>query len=107
MFCESLLDLERRSLLCLSERARDASEAQISLNSVVQAQNLERNPSSAVSREFANVLWLMKEPKLAIKSLGALTTTPDNAMALDDDTSMFTRATLLAQLVGQLLRLLK
>ncbi|KAH9888765.1 hypothetical protein C8Q73DRAFT_708136 [Cubamyces lactineus] len=99
LFCESLLDLERRSLLCLSERARDASEAQISLNSVVQAQNLERNPSSAVSREFANVLWLMKEPKLAIKSLGALTTTtPDNSMALDDDTSMFTRATLLAQL---------
>ncbi|KAJ8489343.1 hypothetical protein ONZ51_g2973 [Trametes cubensis] len=98
LFCESLLDLERRSLLCLSERARDASEAQISLNSVVQAQNLEQNPSSAVSREFASVLWLMKEPKLAIKSLDALVTTPGNVMALDDDSSMFTRATSLAQL---------
>ncbi|KAI0330904.1 hypothetical protein GY45DRAFT_1323035 [Cubamyces sp. BRFM 1775] len=97
-FCESLLDLERRSLLCLSERARDANEAQVSLNSVVQAQNLEQNPSSAVSREFSNVLWLMKEPKLAIKSLGALVTTPDNAMVLDDVSSTFTRATLLAQL---------
>ena len=49
----------------------------------------------------------MKEPKLAIKSLDALVTTPGNVMALDDDSSMFTRATSLAQLVSYLLLLLQ
>ena len=78
-FCDSLLDMEKSCLLCLSERARDVNQPQIALNSVVRAQNLERSPSSRVSQEFANVLWHMKEPKLAIKSLGTLT----NSISLD------------------------
>ncbi|KAI0717973.1 hypothetical protein C8T65DRAFT_737500 [Cerioporus squamosus] len=71
-FCDSLVELEKACLLCLSEKARNVNQPQIALNSVVRAQNLERSPSSRVAREFASVLWLMGEPKLAIKSLSSL-----------------------------------
>lgn len=100
-FCSALLDLEKTCLLCLSERARDANEAQVSLNSVTRAQALEKIPSSSVAREFSNVLWLMKEPKLAIKSLAALVAPPSEGMPLDDVPSRLQKASLMAQLVSQ------
>ncbi|KAI9064013.1 hypothetical protein FKP32DRAFT_1665872 [Trametes sanguinea] len=95
-FHNALVDLEKASLICLSERARGAGEAQLALNSVVRAQKLERTPSTDVLREFANVLWLMKEPKLAIKSLGALVAPHD--LVVDDTSLALQRATMLAQL---------
>ncbi|CDO73330.1 hypothetical protein BN946_scf185008.g93 [Trametes cinnabarina] len=96
-FHDALWNLEKACLLCLSERARDVGEAQVALNSVVRAQHSEREPSPDVSREFANVLWLMKEPKLAIKSLGALVV-PQEQANLEDGPKRLQRATLLAQL---------
>ncbi|KAL7280718.1 hypothetical protein ACG7TL_005660 [Trametes sanguinea] len=95
-FHSALVNLEKASLLCLSERARSAGEAQVALNAVVRAQRLEKLPSPDVSREFANVLWLMKEPKLAIKSLGALVSPKD--LVVDDPSLALERATVLAQL---------
>ncbi|KAI0358095.1 hypothetical protein OH77DRAFT_1421375 [Trametes cingulata] len=97
-FCQTLLDLEKACLLALSERARAANEAHVALNSVVRAQSSERLPSPEVSREFSNVLWLMKEPKLAIKSLSALVAFGDQGMQLDDVSARLERASLLAQL---------
>jgi ataxia telangiectasia mutated family protein len=41
----------------------------VALNSIVKAQRLERNASFEVAREFANVLWLQKEQKLAVQYL--------------------------------------
>ncbi|KAI0766627.1 hypothetical protein BD413DRAFT_717411, partial [Trametes elegans] len=97
-FCDALLDLERACLLTLSSRARDASQVQVALNSVVRAEHVGKDRSSDVSREFANVLWLMKEPKLAVQSLSALVASDPSGMAIDDTSAMSRRASLLAQL---------
>ncbi|KAH9940832.1 uncharacterized protein BXZ73DRAFT_98663 [Epithele typhae] len=76
-FCASLIDLEKSSLLCLSERSRSMGQAQFALNSILKAQTLEQGPTSQTSQEFSDVLWLMKEPKLAIKSLNTLLSAVD------------------------------
>ena len=98
-FCDALLELEKASLLCLSERARDAHQSQIALNSVTRAQMLERSSSPNVSQEFANVLWLTKEPKLAVKSLATLVSSHARIKVVDETQHKVQHATLLAQLV--------
>ena len=98
-FCDSLVDLEKTCLLCLSEKARDVNQPQIALNSVIRAQNFERTPSSRVSQEFACVLWLMNEPKLAIKSLSSLASTISLDKARHDAPQGLQHALLLARLV--------
>ena len=95
-----LLDLEKSSLLCLSERSRGVNQTQIALNSIVRAQKLERVGSSETAQEFANVLWLMKEPKLAIKSLATvLASTIVDKMSQDVEAKV-KHATLLSRLVS-------
>ncbi|KAG2132781.1 hypothetical protein DEU56DRAFT_812008 [Suillus clintonianus] len=64
-----ILDLEKRCLVRLSIAARKSNQLQVALNSIVKAQRLERNASFEVAREFANVLWLQKEQKLAVQYL--------------------------------------
>lgn len=68
-FSQCLLDVEKQCLLRLSQAARDAQQIQIALNSVIRAQRLERSPSFEVSEEFASVLRLHKEEKLAVQFL--------------------------------------
>ena len=98
-FCDALLSLEQACLLRLSERARSVNQVQIALNSIVRAQNLPRSSSSKVSQEFASVLWLMKEPKIAIKSLETLTSSVSFDKAKRDAEESLRHATLLARLV--------
>ena len=95
-FVQSLIDIERKSLLCLSRAARASNQVQIALNSVVRAQRLTLKPSSEVSEEFANVLWLQKEEKLAVQFLQDLV--DNNANVQDADMSR--KAIWLARLVN-------
>ncbi|KAG1746583.1 uncharacterized protein EDB91DRAFT_1345361 [Suillus paluster] len=68
-FIRGILDLEKRCLVRLSIAARKSNQLQVALNSIVKAQRLENNASFEVAREFANVLWLQKEQKLAVQYL--------------------------------------
>ena len=97
---DSLLNLEKSSLLCLSERSRGVNQTQIALNSVVRAQKLERVGSSETAQEFANVLWLMKEPKLAIKSLATVLASTNVDKTSTDVEAKVQHAMLLARLVS-------
>ncbi|EJF64038.1 hypothetical protein DICSQDRAFT_178565 [Dichomitus squalens LYAD-421 SS1] len=97
-FCDALLELEKSCLLCLSERARDVHQSQIALNSVTRAQNLDRAGSPDVDQEFANVLWLIKEPKLAVQSLANLVSSRIADQAAKEAQAEIQRATLLARL---------
>ncbi|KAF7309769.1 Serine/threonine-protein kinase Tel1 [Mycena indigotica] len=83
----ALIDVEKQCLVGLSRAARNARQPQIALNSIIRAQSLERGtPSLEVSVEFANVLRLQKEEKLAIDFLQNLDITglhkPDQAIIL-------------------------
>ncbi|KAG6332983.1 hypothetical protein ID866_6106 [Astraeus odoratus] len=68
-FTRTLLELEKRCLVRLSVAARKSNQLQVALNSIVKAQRLENIASYHVSQEFANVLWLQKEQKLAVQFL--------------------------------------
>ncbi|KAJ7760552.1 hypothetical protein B0H16DRAFT_1415528 [Mycena metata] len=83
-FSQCLLDVEKQCLIKLSEAARDAQQVQIALNSVTCARKLERSPSVGVTVEFANVLRLHKEEKLAVQFLkdADLTHLPPNEKAV-------------------------
>ncbi|KAJ7247652.1 hypothetical protein B0H12DRAFT_1124902 [Mycena haematopus] len=85
-FCRCLIDVEKQCLIKLSQAAREAQQIQIALNSVIRAQKLERAPSVEVSVEFASVLRLHKEEKLAIQFLKDLDIThlpaPEKAIIL-------------------------
>ncbi len=98
-FCDALQNMEKACLLCLSQRARDVNQAQVALNSIIRAQNLEQSPTSKVSVEFANVLWLMKEPKIAIKTLERVTSSISLDKARHDAEETLQHAILLARLV--------
>ncbi|KAL4065878.1 hypothetical protein V8B97DRAFT_1932474 [Scleroderma yunnanense] len=90
-FCRTLVDLEKRCLLRLSVASRESNQLQVALNSVVKAQGLERASSYEVSQEFANVLWLQKEQKLAVQSLRDLqnkTSGSDSELTLEKALSM-------------------
>jgi serine-protein kinase ATM len=68
-FAQGLIDVEKLCLVRLSAAARESNQVQIALNSIVRAQGLESAPTFEVSQEFANVLWLQKEQKLAVQFL--------------------------------------
>ena len=95
-FVQSLIDIEKKSLLRLSRAARASNQVQIALNSVVRAQRLTLKPSSEVSEEFANVLWLQKEEKLAVQFLQDLVDNSANVQSAD----MSRKAMWLARLVN-------
>ena len=94
---ERLKAHETSYLLILSRAARDAGNSQIAINSVVKAQNLNGRQHFEVACEFANVLWLTKEPKMATEFLKGLLSTPPQLPPKTDSTS---RATLLALMVS-------
>ncbi|CCL98610.1 uncharacterized protein FIBRA_00612 [Fibroporia radiculosa] len=96
--CRDLLDLERKCLTCLSEAARHAVSSQIALNAISKAQSLEQSIPLDVSLEFANVLWLMKEPKLAVQSLSELSSDIQSRFSLDNSQDSIQTALLLARL---------
>ena len=99
-FYDALLELEKSCLLCLSERARDVHQSQIALNSITRAQNLDRAGSPVVNQEFANVLWLIKEPKLAVQSLNSLVSSRVASRAIFEAHDQLQHAMLLACLVS-------
>ncbi|KAF8966296.1 hypothetical protein BDZ97DRAFT_2057533 [Flammula alnicola] len=78
-FVRGLIDVEKNCLLRLSEAARASGQIQVALNSVVRAQRLDITSSSEVSEEFANVLWLQKEERLAVQFLQGLVERDDSA----------------------------
>jgi ataxia telangiectasia mutated family protein len=94
-----LAEIEKTCLLRLSEAAREAGQPQIALNSIIRAQGMDTNPSFAVSQEFANVLWLQKEEKLAVQYLQNLLFASDLDNGSQDITDC-QRALLLARLVS-------
>ena len=69
-FAKTLVKVEKDCLLRLSAAARKSNQIQIALNSVVRVQDLEKTaPTFEASQEFAKVLWLQKEQKLAVQFL--------------------------------------
>jgi ataxia telangiectasia mutated family protein len=95
-FARALTDIEKSCLLRLSEAARAADQIQIALNSIVRAQRLERTQSFNVSQEFACVLWLQREQKLAVQYLKEIVT---HQTISEDQVSPTKKALLLARLV--------
>ena len=98
-FAQRLVEFEKKSLILLSEAARGAHDLQVALNSIVRAQKLEVHATSIVSQEFANVLWLHKEQKLAVQFLKDLTMSSKldiDGLALEEKLK---NAVLLARLV--------
>lgn len=94
-FAQGLIDIERKCLVRLSEAARDANQMQVALNSVARAQRLDSSLFLDVSQEFASVLWLQKEERLAVQFLGDVITRSTS----NEPTQ---KAVLLARLVGGL-----
>jgi ataxia telangiectasia mutated family protein len=102
-FAQSLIEVEKKCLVRLSEAARDAHQIQIALNSVVRAQRLESSPSFEVSQEFASVLWIQKEEKLAVQFLKELIARDEPKMPSQNPINATQKASLLARLVRCLL----
>jgi ataxia telangiectasia mutated family protein len=105
-FVTGLTDIEKRCLIRLSEAARSSSHQQVALNSIIRAQQLEKIPSFDISQEFASVLWMQKEQKLAVEFLRdlMLREDPEYARPTVDASINGRRAHLLAQLVRPLSR---
>lgn len=98
-FVKALIDVEKSCLLSLSKAARESLNLQVALNSVVRAQALEQQPSSLVSQEYANVLWLHNERKLAVQFLKELVVSkPKETQKLSAEFKL-KNAVLLARLV--------
>jgi serine-protein kinase ATM len=98
-FTQRLVDVEKYCLVQLSEAARDAHQIQIALNSIVRAQRLEKTASFEVSQEFASVLWLQKEEKLAVQFMKELVGRDDKNVPATDRIDNTRKAMLLARLV--------
>ena len=71
----------------------------VALNPVVRAQALEQKPSSLVSQEYANVLWLHNERKLAVPSLKDLVVSKPQEIQKLDVEAKLKNVLLLARLV--------
>lgn len=95
-----LVDLERSCLLRLSRAARDAHRTQAALNAVTQAQVLGKHTVPEVEQEFSNVLWLMKEPRLAASLLQDTLSGMKERTAEDTGEEKAAHASLLARLVS-------
>ena len=98
-FLKALIDVEKSCLLFLSKAAREALNLQVALNSVVRAQALEQQPSSLVSQEYANVLWLHHERKHAVQFLKELVVSKPKEIQKLGTESKLKNAVLLARLV--------
>ena len=98
-FGQGLIHLESKCLIRLSEAARHANQPQIALNSMSQALRLSSVSSTDVSEEFSNVLWLMKEPKLAVQSLAKVASSFGRALSADQIQERTKNAMLLARVV--------
>ncbi|EMD39153.1 hypothetical protein CERSUDRAFT_93196 [Gelatoporia subvermispora B] len=96
-FSRNIVSFETRTLLELAHSARRAYHPQIALNAVTRAQHLHLHPPSEVENEFADVLWVMKEPKLAVQILATLVRR-SNELPATDDSSGLRSALLLARL---------
>jgi hypothetical protein len=96
-FAQSLIEIEKQCLIRLSAAARNSNQVQIALNSIVRAQGLEDHPTFEVSQEFANVLWLQKEQKLAVQFLSDLV--ERSGRGTSSELSQANTASLLARLV--------
>ncbi|KAH9916328.1 uncharacterized protein B0H18DRAFT_884948 [Fomitopsis serialis] len=94
----SLMELERGCLLRLSQAARDAQRPQAALNAITQAQVLGGEGVPEVTQEFANVLWLMKEPRLAASLLKDTLSTMTTEAQKGPEEDKFRVASLLARL---------
>lgn len=90
-FARSLIEAEKTCLIRLAEAARAADQIQIALNSTIRAQALEDVSTFEVSQEFASVLWLQNEQKLAVQYLQGL--------VKEGSVEGFRKASLLARLV--------
>ncbi|KAF8892281.1 hypothetical protein BD779DRAFT_1512002 [Infundibulicybe gibba] len=95
-FIKSLTAMEKSCLVRLSEAARDSHQFQVALNSIIRAQKLDKLASFEVSQEFASVLWLQKEEKLAVQFLSSLLLGPQDPTC--DNIDALTKALLLARL---------
>lgn len=98
-FIKALVDVEKSCLLFISKAARESLNLQVALNSVVRAQALEQEPSSLVSQEYANVLWLHNERKLAVQFLKDLVALKPKEIQKLSVESRLKNAVLLARLV--------
>ena len=67
-----LLTLETRCLTSLAESARRSKKPQVAFNAVSQAQQIQKQDSFHVSREFAETLWIQQEHSTAIQLLEKL-----------------------------------
>ena len=83
----------------MSKAARESLNLQVALNSVVRAQALERTPTSTVSQEYADVLWLHNERKLAVQYLKDLVVSKPKEIQKLTPVSKLKNALLLARLV--------
>ena len=101
-FVKALIDVEKSCLLALSKAARESLNLQVALNSVVRAQALEQQPSSLVSQEYANVLWLHNERKPAVQFLKDLVVSKPKEIQKLSVESKLKNAVLLARLVMDL-----
>lgn len=102
-FNNSLLELEKRCLVRLSVAARKSNKLQVALNSIVKARRLEGISTHEVSQEFAHVLWLQNEQKLAVQFLKDLLPR-QNQIASSKPELVIERALSMARLVGTLPR---
>ncbi|KAH7890803.1 hypothetical protein F5I97DRAFT_1975119 [Phlebopus sp. FC_14] len=87
-FAITLLELEKRCLVRLSVAARESNQLQVALNSIVKAQRLGGSSAYEVSQEFANVLWVLKEQKLAVQFLKDLLPPQDIRTAVTSELAM-------------------
>ncbi|KZP09916.1 hypothetical protein FIBSPDRAFT_922456 [Athelia psychrophila] len=94
---KGLIDIEKQCLVHLSAAARESNQIQIALNSIVRAQSFESSPGFEVSKEFADVLWLQNERKLAVQYLKALLS-GDNSSSQSEVANMTRKASLLSRL---------
>lgn len=69
---KTLMEVERRCLLRLSQAARESGKKQIALNAVFQAERLSTEENFKVLEEFASVLWQQNEQKQAVQILSDL-----------------------------------
>ncbi|TFK51797.1 hypothetical protein OE88DRAFT_1658419 [Heliocybe sulcata] len=97
-FAKALIEVEKKCLIRLSSAARESHQLQVALNSVTRAQTLESTPSLDVSEEFAQVLWLHNEQKLAVQVLQGLLDSSSVGPSATAGLSRESRALLLARL---------
>ena len=100
-FNHSLLELEKRCLVGLSVAARKSNKLQVALNSIVKARRLEGISTHEVSQEFAHVLWLQNEQKLAVQFLKDLLLRQEQTVSSEPE-PVIERALSMARLVGAL-----